>query len=81
MNKFSDILLEKFFIHQCSLNFNSVKLKDIIKEIYQLEAENKYSSNSGRTFKINKGFHSVNIIDPKYGILEKLEELSLNNSC
>ena len=46
--------------------FNDNKLKDIINEIYDLESQGKYHSNSGRTFKINKGFHSVNILELIY---------------
>ena len=72
-----DHLINSYFIHECSLNFNDTKLNDIINEIYELEKEGKYNSTSGRTFKINKGFHSVNIIDPKYGILEKYENIKI----
>jgi len=72
-----DHLINTYFIHECSLNFNDTKLNDIINEIYQLEKEGKYNSKSGRTFKINKGFHSVNIIDPKYKILEKYENIKI----
>ena len=69
-NIFELVSLEQFVAYGTSLKFNDKTLSNIIKEIYSLEGEGKYSSQSGRTFKIHKGFHSVNILDPKYGILE-----------
>ena len=77
MNYFENLELENYFLYKCSLNFNDNKIKDIINEIYDLESQGKYHSNSGRTFKINKGFHSVNILEPQYKILEKYDGIKI----
>jgi hypothetical protein len=76
-NIFELVSLEQFVAYGASLKFNDKTLSNIIKDIYSLEGEGKYSSQSGRTFKIHKGFHSVNVLDPKYGILEKYEYIKI----
>ena len=58
------------FVYKTSLKFTKNVIDNIIKEIYKLE-ELGHSSPSGRTFKLNKGFHSVNLLDKNNGILDK----------
>ena len=77
MNKFNSLNVEESLVYSCNLNFNKDTLQNIIKEIYQIEKEKKYQSNSGRTFKLNKGFHSVNVLDKKYGLLEKYDYIKI----
>ena len=78
MNSFNPVHIKTYNAYQCNLNFNPETLAKIISQIYELEndPEKKYHS-AGRTFKINKGFHSCNILDKKYGILEKYDELRI----
>ena len=78
MNAFSSFNIKTYNAYHCNLNFNPETLAKIISQIYELEndPEKKYHS-AGRTFKISKGFHSCNILDKKYGILEKYDELRI----
>ena len=69
--------MEDFSIYDTSLNFNEETLKNIIDEIYLIENEKIYSSESGRTFKINKGFHSVNVMDPNSDIFSKYPHIKI----
>ena len=57
------------YIYKCSLNFTPKTLNQIINQLYQLEKDG-LSSKTSRTFKLNKGFHSVNLLDESYGILD-----------
>ena len=77
MNTFSKSVLEDISIYTTSLEFNEQTLQNIISEIYSIENEKIYSSESGRTFKINKGFHSVNLLDPKYDIFSKYPHIKI----
>ena len=78
MNNFESNSIINSLIYSCSLNFNNKTIQKIIDEIYEIENENKYSSESGRTFKLSKGFHSVNLLDKKYGLLEKYHHIKDN---
>jgi uncharacterized protein (TIGR02466 family) len=53
---------KEYGIYQTDLNFNKYSIKNIISEIYKLENDKIYSS-KGRTFILNKGFHSCNLLD------------------
>jgi len=65
-------------IYHADLNFNEKTLKRIIEIIYELENDpDKIYSSEGRTFKLKNGFHSINILDKKFGLMEKYEELNL----
>lgn len=77
MSKFNTNIMEEFAIYNTSLEFNKQTLQTIINEIYSIENEKIYSSESGRTFKINKGFHSVNLMDPKYDIFSKYPHIKI----
>lgn len=77
MNIFTTNVIEDFSIYNTSLNFNEETLKNIINEIYLIENEKIYSSESGRTFKINKGFHSVNLMDPNIDIFTKYPNIKI----
>ena len=71
MNTFTPINIKTYNAYRCNLNFNPETIAKIIFQIYELEndPDKKYHS-VGRTFKINKVFHSCNI-------LEKYEELRI----
>lgn len=78
MNNFLCVNVSKYDIYKCSLAFNEKMIQNIIKDIYELENHpDKLYHSEGRTFKINNGFHSCNLLDKKYGILEKYENLRI----
>ena len=78
-NNFNYNTVTDLGVYSCDLNFNKETLNKICEQVYELENEpdKKFHSYSSRTFKIHNGFHSVNILDEKYGILEKYEELKI----
>ena len=53
---------KEYGIYQTDLNFNKDAIKNMISEIYKLENAKIYNS-KGRTFILNKGFHSCNLLD------------------
>lgn len=79
-------------VYQCMLNFNQNTYDKIIEQMYEMEnnPENMYSSDS-RTFILNKGFHSCNLLNPETKILEtynyikilvsRIQELLYNYFC
>ena len=64
MSGFKNIKIKEYNAYATNLSFNKNALSNIIKEIYELENEptKKYHS-EGRTFVVNKGFHSCNLLD------------------
>lgn len=78
MSKFSPISIKNYEIYNTNLQFNNETLSKIIKEIYELENDkNKKYHSIGRTFIVNKGFHSCNLLDKSKVNLENFEYLKL----
>ena len=82
MNKITYFKTHEYGIYLTDLKFKDTFLQKIIRDIYEIEnaPNNKYSHPTGVTFRIINGFHSANIIDPKYGLLEKYETLRILTS-
>ena len=53
---------KEYGVYQTDLNFNKDAIKNMISEIYKLENDKIYNS-KGRTFILNNGFHSCNLLD------------------
>lgn len=61
---------KEYGVYQTDLNFNKDAIKNMISEIYKLENDKIYNS-KGRTFILNKGFHSCNLLDKSKIDLDK----------
>jgi uncharacterized protein (TIGR02466 family) len=67
---------KEYGIYQTDLNFNKCTIQNIISEIYKLETDKMYNS-KGRTFILNKGFHSCNLLDKSKINLENFQYIKL----